>query len=306
MDEPTQPFVSVIIPVFNDAERLKLCLTALEQQTYPRNRYEVIVVDNGSTEDIKSVVEPFPQAIFAVEPRTGSYAARNKALTIANGEILAFTDADCIPTNSWIENGVTHLLSTPNCGLVAGRINLFFHDPLHPTAVELYDSVKIGFPQQKFLEESNYGATANVFTFRSVMDAVGPFDDTLKSSGDREWGQRVFAAGYQQVYADDACVSHPARRTWNELHKKVVRIIGGHLDLQRKRDQSSARFVTTTVLESIKDFLPPFRMYFHIWSYPNLKGQKQRIQFTIALLYVRYVRGWERLRLLAGGASMRG
>lgn len=306
MSYPSQPFVSVIIPVFNDADRLKLCLEALERQTYGGDRYEVIVVDNGSTEDIKSVVAPFSHAVYAHEARPGSYAARNKALTLAQGEILAFTDADCIPAPTWLEHGVRHLLQTPNCGLVAGRIELFFHDPSRPTAVELYDSVKIGFPQQKFLEESNYGATANVFTFRSVMEAVGSFDDTLKSSGDREWGQRVFAAGYQQFYADDAYVSHPARRTWGELHKKVVRITGGHLDLQQKRGVSSVRFVADVLLASLKDFLPPFRMYFHICSYKNLKSHKQRIQFAIAMLYVRYVRGWERLRLLAGGASSRG
>jgi glycosyltransferase involved in cell wall biosynthesis len=305
MRESSQPFVSVIIPVFNDADRLKLCLEALEHQTYGGG-YEIIVVDNASTEDIKGAVSPFAHATYASEARPGSYAARNQALTLAKGEVLAFTDADCIPEQTWLERGVEHLLQTPNCGLVAGRIELFFHDPNHPTAVELYDSVKIGFPQQKFVEESNYGATANVFTFRQVMDAVGPFDDTLKSSGDREWGQRVFAAGYQQLYADDVCVSHPARRTWNELHKKVVRITGGHLDLQQKRGVSSLRFVVGILLASLKDFLPPFRMYFHICSYKNLKGHKQRIQFTIAMLYVRYVRGWERLRLLAGGASTRG
>jgi glycosyltransferase involved in cell wall biosynthesis len=306
MSHSSHPFVSVIIPVFNDAERLKLCLEALESQTYPGDRYEIIVVDNGSTEDIKCAVEPFHHAIYAHEARPGSYAARNTALTIAQGEVLAFTDADCIPAHTWLEHGVRHLQQTPNCGLVAGRIELFFHNPSCPTAVELYDNVKIGFPQQKFVEESNYGATANVFTWRSVMDVVGPFDATLKSSGDREWGQRVFAAGYQQLYAEDTCVSHPARRTWGELHKKVVRITGGHLDLEQKRGSSSVRFVASVLLASLKDFLPPFRMYFHICSYKNLHGHKQRIQFTIAMLYVRYVRGWERLRLLAGGASTRG
>ncbi|NJR32909.1 MAG: glycosyltransferase, partial [Chamaesiphon sp. CSU_1_12] len=68
-------FVSVIIPVFNDAERLRLCLEALQNQTYPQNLYEVIVVDNGSNpdEDVKSVVAEFGQAIAAFEPTPGSY-----------------------------------------------------------------------------------------------------------------------------------------------------------------------------------------------------------------------------------------
>lgn len=297
----SNPFVSVIIPVFNNSEDLKSCLEAIENQTYPKSLYEVIVVDNGSDQDIKEVVSQFSQAFAAYESQPGSYFARNKGLSLAKGNVLAFTDSDCIPALDWIEKGVAHLLQVPNCGLVAGKIELFFKNPDQPTAVELYESI-MGLRQQKFVEESRYGATANLFTFRSVIDKVGSFDETLKSSGDREWGQRIFSAGYEQIYADDTCVAHPARYSWDELYKKVVRTIGGHQDLKKKRGYLFKDFIK----DLAKDLSPPFRGYFRIWSEQRLKGNKQRVQYTFVMLLVKYLSAWEKIRLQLGGSSTRG
>ncbi|MBO1348747.1 MAG: glycosyltransferase family 2 protein [Hormoscilla sp. GUM202] len=98
--------VSVIIPVYNDAEPLRTCLECLENQTYPKESYEVIVVDNASQSDTASVVNEFSQAMITYEKKPGSYAARNKGISVAKGEIIAFTDADCIPAADWIEKGV--------------------------------------------------------------------------------------------------------------------------------------------------------------------------------------------------------
>lgn len=299
-------FVSIIIPVFNDSQRLKTCLEALETQTYPQELYEIIVIDNNSEENIEEVVKQFNQAKITQEKRPGSYAARNKGISLAKGEIIVFTDADCIPAPEWLEKGVVNLLSNPNCGLVAGKIELFFINPERPTPVELYDNIKLGFPQQKFIEESNYGATANLFTWKKTIDVVGLFDDSLKSSGDREWGQRVFAAGYKLVYAEDACVRHPARYSWSQLRKKIIRIVGGHQDLDKLREKSSIKFFLNSLKDSFQDILPPFRMYFYIWSYESLKDNRQRLQFTTAMIFVRHLRAWERIRLLLGGSSDRG
>jgi glycosyltransferase involved in cell wall biosynthesis len=300
------PLVSIIIPVFNDGAHLRLCLDALAQQSYPMTRYEVLVVDNGSTEDIQSVVNDYPRVRYSIERSPGSYAARNTGIRETSGEIIAFTDADCIPNPDWIEKGVQAFLNTDNCGLIAGQIDLFFQNTTSPTSVELYDAIKIGFPQERFVNESHYGATANVFTSRQVLEQVGEFNASLKSSGDREWGQRVFAAGYRLAYAPHARVSHPARYTWKQLQKKVVRVIGGHLDLKRQQSNSWLQLCLDACKESIKDFLPPFRMYFYIWSYESLKNHHQRFQFLVAMMFVRYVRGWERIRLVLGGVSTRG
>lgn len=302
MNNICQPFVSVIIPVFNDSQRLEICLKTLQNQTYPQNLYEIIVVDNGSEEDIKIVVDQFSQAFTTHESRQGSYAARNKGISLAKGEVIAFTDSDCIPVLDWIENGVKSLQSIPNCGLVAGRIELFFKDIDRPNPVELYESIEMSFPQQRSLEKQNYGVTANLFTFKRVIDSVGLFDDTLKSCGDRQWGQRVFAAGYKQIYAGDVYIAHPARDSFNELYKRVTRIVGGRYDLLKKNSPSSVEIIKDLLMA----FKPPFRSFFRIWSNKKLHGNKQKLQFTFVMLFVRYVSTWERVRLQLGGEPKRG
>ena len=149
--QPEKPFVSVIIPVYNDTERLNKCLHLLQNQTYPQNRYEVIVVDNGSEENIESIVSNYTQARITDENRPGSYAARNKGISLARGEIIAFTDSDCLPELDWIQKGVANLLKNENCGLVGGKINLFFKDINQPKAVELYESIH-EFQQKFYIE----------------------------------------------------------------------------------------------------------------------------------------------------------
>jgi len=215
MNKPSEHFVSVIIPVYNDLERLKICLNALENQTYPRSLYEVIVVNNDPAEDIESHIAQSDNFRVICESRRGSYAARNKGILNAKGPVIAFTDSDCIPREDWIEKGVETLLSQPNIGLVAGKIRVVVRDPENPTAIELYEKI-VAFPQKYYVERQKYGATANLFTFRNVIEKVGCFNDRLLSSGDFDWGTRVFAAGYKQIFAADACVLHPARRTFRQ------------------------------------------------------------------------------------------
>lgn len=305
------PFVSIVIPVFNDPERLKTCLEALENQTYPKSLYEIIVVDNGSDEDkdIQGVVNQFSQAFATHESCPGSYAARNKGISVAKGDIIAFTDADCIPASDWIEKGTANLLRVPNCGLVAGKVKFLFKNPHQPTVVELYDSI-IAIPQKKFIEQDKFGATANLFTFKSVLHDVGCFDGTLKSSGDKEWGNRVFSANYQQVYADDTCVSHPARYSYAQIFKQNSRVTGGWYDLKIKTGYSYTAFFKDLSM----DLKPPLNTIFRIilgkniwpWTDKTLSGSLEKIQFIFTILFVQYVIASERTRLYLGGSSKRG
>src|SRR5215216_464513 len=136
MTKPRAPFVSVIVPVFNDAVRLRTCLEALVEQTFPRHRFEIIVVDNGSDQPLDGLVAELPRARLTVEPRPGSYAARNRGIALSRGDILAFTDSDCLPAPAWLECGVRSLTEDENCGLVGGHIEVVFSNPDRPGAVE--------------------------------------------------------------------------------------------------------------------------------------------------------------------------
>jgi glycosyltransferase involved in cell wall biosynthesis len=133
-----RPFVSVIVPVFENPTGLQRCLGALEAQSYPASRFEVLVVDNGSRRSPGPIVAGHPRARLIVEPRPGSYCARNAGIRQARGEILAFTDADCVPDQAWVERGVLALEQDPGRGLIGGRVQVSLRDPARPTALELF------------------------------------------------------------------------------------------------------------------------------------------------------------------------
>ena len=226
------PFESVIVPVFADEPALRRCLRALEAQSYPAALYEVVVVDNGGNPRIDRIARRFRRVRLVREEAAGAYAARNRGAAVARGEVLAFTDADCIPEHGWLERAVAALEHAPRCGLVAGRIDVFARDPRRPRPSELYETAA-AFRQKDYVERWRFGATANLITRRGVFESVGGFDGRLRSLGDREWGARVFRAGYELVYADDAVVRHPARVSLPALWRRAARTAGGFFDLLR-------------------------------------------------------------------------
>lgn len=293
------PFVSVIIPVFNDTQRLRQCLQALAQQTYPRDRYEVLVVDNSPTPDpslsllvTEAVEVQGLSLVLAHEPRRGSYAARNHGLSLAQGDVLAFTDSDCIPDVDWLEKGVSWLTRHPDCGFVAGRIRFFFQNPDAPTIPEIYDSLH--FLQQKvYVEQLRFGATANLFTFKTCFDSVGLFNSDLFSGGDREWGERVFAAGYAQQYADDVVIAHPARHSFHELRTKAVRVTIGDHYLNNANDSSFMTFFAGVLPE----FKPHLKYGLDRLADPEIKGLRRKLGCYFMYLFIRYVKASKRIQL---------
>lgn len=291
-------FVSIIIPVFNDTERLKLCLAALENQTYPQDCYEVIVVDNNSTEDIAAIAKNFKQVILTQESKRGSYVARNQGIKIAKGELLAFTDSDCIPTANWLENGVDRLLSQPNCGIVAGKIDLYYQKENTPNPAETFDRL-VNLQQEKYVEEYHYGATANLFTFKQIFNKVGLFDADLKSGGDADWGNRVFAAGYEIIYDHNVLVLHPARNSLAQLVKKVMRQTGGTFDRQSKENLKLSQ-----ILNYIVQLRPPVRSALRkSLAAQELKDILSKTKLTFIIIIIHYLRLSEEVRLQLGGES---
>ena len=282
-----KPFVSVIIPVFNDGQRLARCLQALEAQTY-RDRFEVIVVDNGSKEDPASIVAMFPHAKLSRQARPSSYAARNTGITLARGEVLAFTDSDCLPDPRWMEAGVDALVTTADCGMVGGAVEIFCQDETRPAAVEVFERIT-AFPQERYLRDYHYAVTANVFTWRRVMEQLGTFNEKLKSSGDNEWGNRVHAAGLKQVYCAEARVRHPARRTFGEIYRKTVRLVHGQRDWKGPQSVTLGQIFT--------DLRPPLGMIWRALNDPRLQGIRQRLAFIVVNTFMRNVRGMTRIKI---------
>ena len=207
--------ISVIIPVQNDSQRLVECLQALQRQSYPN--FEVIVVDNNSTEAIQPICRSFA-ARYCRENQLGNNAARNRGIAAAAGEVIAFTDSDCIPDSDWLMQGMEAIQQSP---MVGGAIR-FTWKGQQPNVVEYADSISY-LRQRDYVETEHYGAGANLFVQRRLFEAVGGFDSRLMNLGDKEFCQRASAAGYKIAYAQSAIVYHPARYTLKSLLHKARR-----------------------------------------------------------------------------------
>jgi glycosyltransferase involved in cell wall biosynthesis len=228
------PDVSVIVPVYNDSDGLRRCLEALSAQTLAASRFEVLVVDNGSSEDPAPLVSPFEFARLLREREPGSYRARNRGIAMARSARLGFTDADCLPAPDWIERALERLPTPEVRRVVGGRVDLFAQNPKAPTWAESYD-MALGFRQATNVRQRRFSVTANLFTTRATLEAVGDFDAARLSGGDKEWGQRAHALGVELVYADDVVVRHAARHDLSELRAKRRRMVGGQLHAARER-----------------------------------------------------------------------
>lgn len=290
--------VTVIVPVYDGLRELPTLLSALSAQTYPADLVDIVLVDNGGNEGVEALVRGTERVTLVREARPGSYAARNRGLAHARGAVLAFTDVDCEPTETWIERGVATLLAEPGCGAVGGCVEGRFRDASRPRLAEIYESV-VAFQQRRYVTDLCFAATANLFTTREVMRAAGPFDARLKSLGDHEWGVRVHRAGYRIVYADDVRVVHPLRRTLRELGLRAARKTGGRYDKSRLKGRSFLALWP----DLARSLVPVARLR------PLLEPPSRRAGVVGRVLavqaYVSAVELVERLRLQLGGSSRR-
>jgi glycosyltransferase involved in cell wall biosynthesis len=224
---------SVIIPTYNDWERLLRCLDALDQQTLKKDQYEVIVVDNSENPTDSSDITLPDWVQLLHEPKPGSYTARNKGAKHATGEILAFTDSDCIPCRNWLSNA-QEIFEDKNCDLVGGEIEIFPEDggSKHIYIYEKY----FGF-RQKSRVPKGQSCTANTLVKRSVFYKAGKFNSKLKSFGDWEFSQRCLKRGFSIEYGSSVVVRHPARKSLETLIKRHLRHVYWGSIITRKNYQ---------------------------------------------------------------------
>ena len=221
------PRVSAIVPVRNGEGHVRRCLAALLAQSWPAERLEIWVVDDASTDATRERVQELPVRLLAQPERRGPYAARNAALRVATGDVLAFTDSDCAPAKDWVERGVA-ALAREGADLAAGQVR-FALSPRR-SAFELLDSVS-NLDHERSVAGRGVAKTGNLFAARRVLDAIGPFRER-RSGCDVEWTGRASAAGFALVYAPDAVVEKPARGAL-ALARKQYRVGRGQLALWR-------------------------------------------------------------------------
>lgn len=242
------PFVSVVVPVWNDHTRLRQLLDSLMNQSYPASRREIIVVDNRSTDGSDIVAKTFAVRVLTESSVQSSYAARNRGIEAAKGSILAFTDSDCIPVQEWLGSGV-RALNEQDADLAGGRVRFFFSH--NATGAELFDSVS-NMQIEHYISDRGVAITANLFARAEVFEQIGLFPGDVQSGGDLAWTGRASRSGYRLIYAPDAEVAHPARRL-PALVRKQYRVGKGQIAIrtdQMRRPRKVLNQAVGTVLRT--------------------------------------------------------
>jgi glycosyltransferase involved in cell wall biosynthesis len=207
-----QPVFSVIIPTRNRFAQLAACLEALAAQDYPRDKFEVIVVNDASISAVPPPITQFGErvalTIVSHAQSTGPGIARNHGAESASGEFLAFTDDDCVPAPDWLSRLGDRFESMPNV-LIGGRvINALTTNPYSTAAHVILDVVYRYYDPSKgrphFFPTSNFAVPAKSFR------QIGGFDETwpLAAAEDRELCYRWMAGGWELAHDPAAVVYH--------------------------------------------------------------------------------------------------
>ncbi|MEM9831984.1 MAG: glycosyltransferase [Bacteroidota bacterium] len=226
------PYVSVIIPVYNDAAELSGTLHALADQSYSEDKYEVLVVDNGSTDATIEATTSSTKVRLLTEHkyRNSPYSARNRGIENAGGDIIVFLDASCRPDSHWLAEGVSTLYKE-HADLVGGKVAFRFRDPKN--AGEFYDS-QINIKMKENIEIKKVAKTANLFVRKRVIEAIGKFPEGIRSGGDLLWTQKASRNGFLLVYSERAAVTKAARPL-KELLRKQWRVGQRHPQIWKEQ-----------------------------------------------------------------------
>lgn len=232
-------YVSIIVPVLNGEKSIGKCLESMTKLTYPKNNFEVIVVDNGSTDRTVEIIETFQKehnvdVKLHFQKIKSSYAARNIGVKNAKGDILAFTDADCVVDKDWLTNAVVYF-SDVTIGGIAGEVLSESGDSI----VERYTTDSEILSQKRKFNSGSlpYAQTANAIYRKELFYKIGYFDEIL-SGGDADYSWRMLLdTDYKIIYAEDTIVLHKHRTSLKGLFKQTFKHGYGYELLKNKYER---------------------------------------------------------------------
>jgi glycosyltransferase involved in cell wall biosynthesis len=224
--------ISVVVPVAND-ERLSRCLEALEHQTIDARQYEVLVADNAASDRTRRMVGLGP-ARYLAAPGPGAYAARNHGIREAKGEILAFTDSDCVPSSGWLEvihsvfeRGGLDVAVGPSYAVDTAPVGLLIQ------AVDDRRWARLAREQRVM-----YADTRNLAGPRDLF-VREPFDEAFRHGGDLEWGIRMSRLGTRIHFVPEMALGHANVSTLREAWRRGVRRGRGVARLAQKHGDAA-------------------------------------------------------------------
>jgi len=233
--ECVYPYISVIIPVYNSEGMIGDCLRSFLAQDYPAGRFEIIVVDNNSTDRTAEVIKQYPVKYLLEDKVQSSYAARNTGADVAQGEGLLFFDADQTVELDFLKK-FTRYWDDKGCGAFGAQYK----------AMNLDNSLagKFWSIQENICFSNVDGEKAfsklgggNTLVRKTVFQQAGGFDSTLISWGDYDFAYRLKQAGVKVKYVDDAVITHKQRNTFKALLRREYRIGFGKSDFERRHPE---------------------------------------------------------------------
>ena len=204
-----QPIFSVIVPTYGRPRQLTTCLQALAHLHYPREQFEVIVVDDGSVIPLDGVVEAFHDQLDVIllkQSHAGPAAARNTGAAHAKGQFFAFTDDDCLPALDWLQTLQLRFATTPNQIIGGQTRNALPANPYSTASQIIIDMVYAYYNADP--SRARFFASNNLALPAIRFHAIGGFDATFTTSEDRELCDRWRHHSYCMTYAPEVIVYH--------------------------------------------------------------------------------------------------
>ncbi len=194
--------ISIVVPFHNGQEHIERCVTALVSQDYPRDRYEIVMVDNNSTDRSAEIVRGHSEVRLLSQSKPGAYAARNLGVASTTGGIIAFTDADCSPDPDWLAV-IRRALTVDGVMLVQGRPR-FASDSGSLSALADYEAAKAKYTFSCADTRIYYGYTNNMAVRREAFARAGPFLEW------RRGADVIFVHRVVEAYSPAAVAYDPA------------------------------------------------------------------------------------------------
>lgn len=256
MDEAPsgEPYVSIIVPVRNASQTIRDLLDSLMKLEYDRERLEIIVVDGRSTDGTKKIVSEYP-VLLIDEEGVGLNAARNTGIRHSTGEIVAYTDSDCVVPPNWVKT-LARNFRDPDISFVGGLVEgLDKADFLSVYLDETFFPVKPGFQGRQVttdLDLLRFPAGCNMAFRRNALEKIDFFDERIDYGfDDLDPVEKLGSRGFRIVLDPDVRVWHRHRTTLKEILKQHFNYgRGGALMIVYKRISKLARWFTTYLIAS--------------------------------------------------------
>ena len=292
------PLLSVIIPHLNQPEALTACLDSLKSQTVDRAAFQVIVVDNGSTELPRAVVERYPGTLLLQEDKAGPGHARNRGVEAASGEILAFIDADCRAHPDWLKCALSALEAAPRRTILGGDVQIWHEPHTEVTAVEAYETV-FAYRFKLYIEQHGFCGTGNLVVRKQDFDQIGRFQG-IEVAEDIQWGRQALSAGYSFRYVPEMIVYHPARASLRELCVKWDR----HIQHAVNAGGNTRRWQAGWILRALAILASPAADWTKVVASRRLTGPAAKAKAIGVLTAIRGYRAYKMIALLLAGKQV--